>query len=161
MRLVFAIAGGIVLALLMLWRVAVPAVVAPISRGIPIEQIANGGRAPQIGLIAPLPRWIPLPNKGRVIAAGLYPPQPPWGAAAVVMLLIEEPADSFLASYRKRLDGAGFAMYRVPIPPNLIVDAADSAFEADERQGGHVVYVNMRRTHYAQLTFWSPPAPHR
>lgn len=161
MRLVFAIVAGIVVALLVLWRVAVPAAVPPMVRGIPIEKIANGRSAPQIGLIAPLPTWIPLPKRGRAIGAGLYPPQPPWGAAAVVMLRIEEPADVFVSAYRRRLDEAGFAMHQIPIPPNLFVDAADSAFEADERRGGHVVYVTMRRAHYAQLTFWSPPAPHR
>jgi hypothetical protein len=161
MRLAFAIVAGIVVAMLVLWRVAAPASVPPISRGISVEKIGNGRIAPEIGLAAPLPTWIPLPRKGRVIGAGLYPPQPPWGAAAVVMLQIEEPANSFVAAYRKRLDQAGFAMRQIPIPPNLIVDAADSAYEADERSGGHVVYVTMRRTRYAQLTFWSPPAPHR
>src|SRR5689334_25124589 len=129
MRVVLAIAAGIAIALLVLWRAIAPASVPPAPSGIPIEKIANGRTAPQVGLIAPLPKWIPLPEKGRVIGAGLYPPQPPWGAAAVVMLQIQEPAGSFLAGYRKRLDQVGFAMRRIPIPPNLIVDAADSAYE--------------------------------
>ncbi|HEY1638409.1 MAG TPA: hypothetical protein VGF62_07795, partial [Rhizomicrobium sp.] len=97
--------------------------------------------------------------KGRVIGAGTYPPQPPWGAAAVVMLQLEQPADDFLAAYRQRLDRAGFSMKRIPIPPNLVIDAADSAFEGDERNGGHALFITMRKTHYAQLTFWSPPVP--
>jgi hypothetical protein len=159
MRLLFAIAALAAIPLLALWRVGTPAAMPTLPRGIPIEKITNGRVAPRVGLVAPLPKWIPLPEKGRVIGAGLYPPQPPWGAPAVVMLQIEEPAQSFLAAYRKRLNQAGFAMRRTPIPPNLIIDAADSAFEADERNGGHVVYVTMRRTWYAQLTFWSPPAP--
>lgn len=160
MRLTIAVGALITLALVALWRAATPAAMLPMPRGIPVEKIANGRVAPQVGLVAPLPSWIPLPEHGRVIGAGVYPPQPPWGAAAVVMLQIEQPADSFVAAYRKRLDQAGFAMRRTPIPANVIIDAADSAYEADERRGGHVVYVTMRKTCYAQLTFWSPLAPH-
>ena len=160
MKVLLGIIAVVAIAMLVLWRAAAPANVPPKPRGVPIEKIANGRIAPEVGLIAALPTWIPLPGKGRVIGVGLYPPQPPWGAAAVVMLQIAEPADSFVAAYRMRLDQAGFAMRRTPIPANLIVDAADSAFEADERRGGHVVYVTMRRRWYVQLTFWSPPAPH-
>jgi hypothetical protein len=160
MKLPFAIAALAVVAMLVLWRAAMPAPMPPMPRGIPVEKIANGRIAPQVGLVAPLPNWIPLPERGRVVGASLYPPQLPWGAAAVVMLQIEQPADLFVAAYRKRLDQAGFAMHRTPIPANVIIDAADSAYEADERKGGHAVFVTMRKTYYAQLTFWSPPIPY-
>jgi hypothetical protein len=50
-------------------------------------------------------------------------------------------------------------MRRLPTPFNLIIDRPDALFEADERQGGHVIYITMRATRFAQLTFWEPPAP--
>jgi hypothetical protein len=156
---VAGIALFVVAMALAMWRHFTPPPVPPKVNTVAIEEIANGKVAPQIGMMRPLPTWIPLPLKGRVIGAGTYPPQPPWGASAVVMLRLEQPANDFLAAYRQRLDRAGFSTRRIPIPPNLIIDAADSAFEADERKGGHAVFITMRRTHYAQLTFWSPPIP--
>ena len=161
MKFVAGIALFIVALAVAVWRQFAPTTMPTKVNTVSIDKIANGKIAPQIGMITPLPTWIPLPLKGRVIGAGTYPPQPPWGAAAVVMLQLEQPADAFLAAYRQVLDRDGFAMRRIPIPPNLIIDAADSAFEADERNGGHVVYVTMRKTHFAQLTFWAPPAPHQ
>jgi hypothetical protein len=44
----------------------------------------------------------------------------------------------------------------------LIIDRPDAQFEADERQGGHVVYITMRHSgvvRVAQLTFWDPFTP--
>jgi hypothetical protein len=159
MKLVAGSALFIVAMALAIWRSFTSAAQPPARATIPINRIADGKVAPQVGLVTPLPTWIPLPLKGRVIGAGTYPPQPPWGAAAVVMLQLEQPANDFLAAYRQRLDRAGFSMKRIPIPPNLIIDAADSAYEGDERNGGHAVFITMRKTHYAQLTFWSPPIP--
>ena len=71
------IAALLAAALLVLWRALAPASISPMPRGIPIEKIAGGRPAPQIGLVVSLPTSIPLPQKGRVIGAGLYPPQPP------------------------------------------------------------------------------------
>lgn len=161
MKMVAGIALFVVALAVALWRLFTPSPMPAKWNTVAIDKIAGGKIAPQIRMIRPLPAWVPLPIKGRVIGAGTYPPQPPWGAAAVVMLQLDQPADAFVAAYRQRLDHAGFAMRRIPIPPNLIIDAADSAYEADERNGGHVVYVTMRKTHYAQLTFWAPPAPRR
>jgi hypothetical protein len=159
MRLVAGIALFVVAMAFAMLRHFMPPAVPPKVNTVAIERIANGKIAPQVGLLSPLPAWIPLPLKGRVIGAETLPPQPPWGASAVVMLQLEQPADDFVAAYRQRLDRAGFPTRRIPIPANLIIDAADSAFEGDERNGGHAVFITMRKTHYAQLTFWSPPVP--
>ena len=134
-----------------------------IPEGIPIAKLTDGMPHPEVGLIVPLPGRIPLPDSGRVIGAGTYPPQPPWGAAAVVMVVIDGAAADFVAAYGRRLDTAGFSMRRIANPPNLIIDAPGSSYEADEREGGHVAYVTMRSTRdvrVAQLTFWDVPAPH-
>ena len=117
---------------------------------------------PEVYLITPLPSWIPLPDSGTAIAAAVYPPQPPYGMAAVVTLAIEESVADYAAAYGKKLEQAGFSVRRLPIGFNLIIDRPDSQFEADEREGGHVVYITMRSNRvarFAQLTFWNPPVP--
>ena len=139
-----------------------PAPIWKLPKGVPMSQIAGGRPAPQIGLAAPFPDWAPLPEQGDVIGAELVAPQPPYGAAAVMMVHIDESFPAFVAAYRARLAARGFGLEQTPIPPNLGVDAAVAAYEADERQGGHIVYVTLRGTppaRYAQLTFWAPPAP--
>jgi len=162
--LVIAAAAALVALVLLFGRSAIlpDGIPKGIPEGIPIAKLTDGMPHPEVGLIVPLPGWIPLPGSGRVIGAGTYPPQPPWGAAAVVMVVIDGAAADFVAAYGKRLDSAGFSIRRIPNPPNLIIDAPDSSYEADEREGGHVAYVTMRSTRevrVAQLTFWDPPAP--
>jgi len=133
-----------------------------IPKGVPIAAIKDGKLAPSIGLVRPLPGWLPLPDEGRVIGAGTYPPQPPYGVAAVVMLKLSDSDEAFVAAYKKRLGEKGFAMRRIPIQPNLIIDAPTAQYEADERQGGRTIYITMRGTYaarFAQLTFWDVPAP--
>jgi hypothetical protein len=140
---------------------------APVRRpplvSVPVAVIAAGKPAPQIGLTRPFPAWAPLPPRGRVIGAGLYPPQPPYGPAAVAMILLDDSFDDFTAAYRQQLAGRGFALRASPMPPNLIIDRPHAVYEADETQGGRVIYVTLRgggALRVAQLTFWSPPAPH-
>jgi len=132
------------------------------AEGVPIDRIARGEIDPRIGLGAPFPTWAPLPERGQVTGAEVLPPQPPWGASAVIMMRIDESYDAFTASYRRRLDERGFELRSIPIQPNLVIDAPLAQFEADEKQGGHIVYVTYRgdnRARYVQLTFWSPPSP--
>ena len=137
----------------------------PTLRSVPIETIAAGRPAPEIGLIAPFPAWAPLPPRGRVIGAALYPPQPPYGPAAVAMVAIDDSFDGFAEAYGQLLKRRGFDMRSSPMPPNLGIDRPHAVYEADEAGGGHVVYVTLRGgggdLRVAQLTFWSPPAPHR
>jgi hypothetical protein len=115
---------------------------------------------------APLPAWVILPPGGSVVASGVYPPQPPYGAAATITYAIDETAEQFAAAYGAQLAAAGYAVR--PIAPrfNIAFDEPDLQFEADERadgpRGGHVVYITLRHvqsTRFAQLTFWEPPAP--
>ena len=57
---------------------------------------------------------------------------------------------------------AGYAVRPVAPRFNIAFDEPDLQFEADERAGGHVVYIALRHTRaarFAQLTFWDPPAP--
>jgi hypothetical protein len=162
-KIVLAIVAVVAGAALLLWQAAVP-VLPPgipkgIPHGIPIAVIAGGRVEPRIGLMAPLPRWMPLPDRGLVIGAGIYPPQPPFGAAAVVMLKLDESQEAFAASYAKQLEHDGFSVRRLPTPFNLIVDRPDGQFEANERKSGRAIYVTLRATHFAQLTFWDSPAP--
>ena len=45
---------------------------------------------------------------------------------------------------------------------HLIIDKPDAAYEADEKNGGHVAYITLRHgfnIRMAQLTFYAPPAP--
>ena len=134
----------------------------PPDHEIPVAEIA-GEPQPRIGLFKPLPSWIPLPEDGYVTGAALYPPQPPYGPAAVVMLRYEETQGAFVVNYRHRLERAGFALRRVPFVFHLIVDRPDAVYEADETNGGHVAYITLRhgwQGRFAQLTFYAPPAPH-
>ena len=133
--------------------------VPQMPKGVPVAALAARKPLPQIGLVAPLPQWMPLPDRGIVLGAGLYPPQPPFGPAASMMIRLEESQGEFAAAYEKRLIDAGFAMRRIPSPPNLIIDAPDACYEADERMGGRTIYITLRAKHYVQLTFWDVPAP--
>jgi hypothetical protein len=157
-KIVLAIVAVVFAAAIVLWRgTAAPDLSIP--RGIPIAMIAGGRLEPQIGLVAPLPRWMPLPDRGLVVGAGTYPPQPPFGAAATVMLKLDESQKEFTTSYLKQLERAGFSVRHLPPPFNLIVDRPDDQFEADERKGARAIYITLRATHFAQLTFWDSPAP--
>lgn len=136
--------------------------------GIPVEALAAARDRPQprIDLTAPLPAWIPLPDRGRIITAGLYPPQPPYGAAATLTLVIDETAEAFAAAYGTRLGQAGFALRIVAPRFNVAFDEPDLQFEAVEIAGapsaGRVIYVSLRHTRagrFAQLTCWEPPVP--
>src|SRR5207244_1738602 len=100
-RMRYAVAA-ITIALTVVVILTRPSVAPPKSslHGIPISMIANGKPEPRIGLFKPLPSWIPLPETGFVTGAGLYPPQQPFGPAAVVMVRYEEPAGEFAANYR-------------------------------------------------------------
>lgn len=132
--------------------------------GVPVARLAAGFSAPALGLRRPLPAWLPLPETGWVIAAGAYPPQPPFGASATILLRLEQSSDGFVASYRTRLAHAGFALrsnevllHRGPFDPML-----EQAFEADAKPGGPTIYIAIRGRpgrEFAQLTFWNPPAP--
>ena len=54
--------------------------------------------------------------------------------------------DAFTATYRDVLERRGFTMRALPEPPNLGVDRARrQRYEADEAQGGHVVYRDLAR----------------
>jgi len=133
----------------------------PRPYGVPIAAIASGQPAPRIGLIGPFPAWAPLPGRGLVVGAELSGPRPPYGAAAMIMLVIDDSFDAFAAAYGRRLTQAGFVMRRIPIGASLVIDRPVAQFEADEREGGHVVYVTFRgdaQMRYVQLTFWAPPA---
>lgn len=133
----------------------------PPYREIPVAQIV-GKPLPHIGLMAPLPNWIPLPERGYVSGAELFPPHPPYGAAAVVMLRYDETQAQFLVTYRHRLASAGFAMRPILFPYHLIVDKPDAAYEADEKNGGRVGYIVLRHgfnKRSAQITFYESPAP--
>jgi hypothetical protein len=132
------------------------------SAGVSIDRIARGETDPQIGLGAPFPAWAPLPQRGQVTGAEVLPPQPPWGASAVIMMRIDETYDAFTVGYRRRLAERGFELKPIPIQPNLVIDAPLAQFQADETAGGHVVYVTYRggaRARYVQLTYLSPPSP--
>jgi hypothetical protein len=101
------------------------------------------------------------------VASGTYPPQPPYGAAAVITYLIDETGERFAAAYGAQLAAAGFDLRPIAII-DLPFNAPDAQFEADERgagpTGGHVIYLTLRHTDagiFAQLTFWDPPAPRR
>ena len=118
--------------------------------------------AADAGVSAPMPAWAILPPGGRVVTSGVYPPQPPYGAAATITYAIAETAEQFAAAYTAQLAAAGYAVRRIPPQFNIAFDEPDLQFEADERSGGHVVYVSLRHsgtTRFAQLTFWDPPAP--
>jgi hypothetical protein len=152
--------AGVAIVLLQGWSTPLP---API-KGVPIASIANGETLPHIGLVTPLPDWIPLPESGTVIGAGVYPRRPPYGAAAVVMLKLDMSADAFVAAYGRRLAATGFPLRRIPSPPNLVIDAPYATYEAKDRKNGNTVFVTIRSfwsPHYAQLTFWNPPVPYR
>ena len=118
------------------------------------------------GLNAPMPAWAILPPGGQVVTSGVYPPQPPYGAAATITYAIPETAEQFAAAYAAQLAAAGYAVRRIPPQFNIAFDEPDLQFEADERSGGplggHVIYVSLRHTRttrFVQLTFWDPPAP--
>jgi len=159
---VIVVAVAAIAVLIVFTGTVAPFVPRGLPKGIPVAELADGKPHPEILLIAPLPEWIPLPDSGRAITAGVYAPQPPYGAAAVVMVAIDEAPEDYAAAYGRKLEGAGFSVRRLPIGFNLIIDRPEAQFEADEREGGHIVYITMRGAgdaHFAQLTFWNPPVP--
>src|SRR4029077_18783056 len=129
MKIAIAALAAVLIAALLLHqsRPASP----PLPRGIPMAMIVNGKPQQRIGLLVSLPGWIPLPEKGYVTGAELFPPQPPFGLAAGVMPGCDEPSDEFIVNYRGRLERAGFAWRRNPILFHLIVDKPDAQYEAD------------------------------
>lgn len=151
------------LLLLVAAAIAARAYVPPMSpyREIPVAQVL-GKPLPYIGLAAPLPNWIPLPQTAYVSGAELFPPHLPYGPGAVIVLRYDETQAQFVVNYRHRLERAGFAMRRIPILFHLVIDKPDAAYEADEKNGGHVGYIVLRhawKARFAQLTFYEPPAP--
>jgi hypothetical protein len=88
MRALFVIVAAAVLVLLFVTSGTISPVV---PKGIPIKALGDGKPHPEILLIAPLPGWIPLPDSGSAISAGVYAPQPPYGAAAVIMVRTDAP----------------------------------------------------------------------
>jgi hypothetical protein len=86
---------------------------------------------------APMPAWAILPPGGKVVASGVYPPQPPYGAAATITYAIDETAEEFLAACGAQLAAADYAVRRVT-PVDLPFNAPDAQFEADERPVGAV-----------------------
>ena len=151
-RLLALLAALALVAAFALWRPPAP------------PTIADANVAP-----APMPAWAILPPGGKVVASGVYPPQPPYGAAAVITYAIDATAEEFIAAYGAQLASAGYAVRRVT-PLDLPFNAPEAQFEADERAdipgggpgGGHVIYVTLRHVQtarFAQLTFWDPPAP--
>ena len=156
-------------ALLLLLLIVVTAMIAtrgytspmPPYHEIPIDQV-TGKPLPHIGLGAPLPNWIPLPERGYVSGAELFAPHLPYGPGAVIVLRYDETQAQFVVNYRHRLERAGFVMRRIPILFHLIIDKPDAAYEADEENGGRVGYIvlrHARKGRFAQLTFYDPPAP--
>lgn len=160
LSIIVAIAAGIAVLALRGWLYPVlpPDVPIGIPKGIPIAALA-GRAAPQIGLIAPVPDWMPLPDNGRATGAALFPPQPPFGPGAVVMVKLDGSEAAFVASYRDRLARRGFQVRHLPPPFSLIIDAPDDQFEADARNG-RSIFITLRGRRFAQLTFWDVPAPH-
>lgn len=152
MARLLALAAAVLFVALLLWR---PALLPP----------------PPAPVIAPepMPAWAILPPGNRkVVAAGTYPPQPPYGAAATITYLLQETGEQFVAAYRAQLAAAGYAIRRVT--PRDLFQVPDLQLEADEQGagptggagGGHVIYITLRHTwagSFAQLTFWAPPAP--
>jgi hypothetical protein len=160
MRSAIAILAILVLLLVLSWGRLTA--VDP-AAGIPVEVLAavRDRPQPQIGLMGPLPAWIPLPAHGQVTRAGLSAPQPPYGASATLMLLIDEGAEAFAADYRARLELAGYRVRDIPPGFNVAFDEPDLQLQAEGPEG-HVVYVSLRHTRaarFAQLTCWEPPAP--
>ena len=145
-----------------LWRGVGVVDLPPPSEGVPVGEIAKGQPLPQIGLTGPFPAWAPLPDGGTATGAEITPPQPPYGAAAVLMLKIDSDYPTFQAAYARRLAEHGFTLNPIPIQPNLGVDRPVAQFEAPEKNGAHVIYVTYRggaSTRYVQLTYWTTPAP--
>src|ERR1043165_7433670 len=138
-----------------------PAPLALPRATLPVATLGNGLPRPEVGLLGPLPDWIPLPETGRVFSAGLYPPQPPYGPAAVIMLEIDVSAEAFVPAYVERRRQAGFASRRYD-QPSMPWDRPDMQFEAKDATGAHVIYITMRHGYdvrMAQLTYWSAPVP--
>jgi hypothetical protein len=135
-------------------RTAVPLA----ETGVPIAELAKGKPFAGIGLLAPLPTWLPLPKKGRAISGGVYPPQPPFGAASVIVLAIDEPIDEFLGSYARILESAGFTLSRLPNPA-IPTDMAEARYEATNATRSRYVFVTLRQSWFVQLTFWDAPVP--
>lgn len=139
-----------------------------LPEGMPVETLAATRDRPQpkLRLAQPLPAWIPLPETGFVVTAGLYPPQPPYGAAATVTLKTDLAAEAFVAAYRARLEQAGFTVRAISPGFNVAFDNPDVTLEAIETAAApvaaRVIYVALRRTRagqFAQITAWNPPAP--
>ena len=125
MRAWFALIAAAVLVVLVTTSGTIGTVMA---KGIPIKELGDGKPHPEILLIEPLPGWIRLPDSGSAISAGVYPPQPPYGAAAVIMVMTDDFSADFAADYGRRLERAGFfgAAHSDPIP-------------SDHRQAGRSV----------------------
>ncbi|HEY7609470.1 MAG TPA: hypothetical protein VIF14_09580 [Alphaproteobacteria bacterium] len=155
----FAIAALVIGTTLFAWQ-TLPAM-AP-AAGIPVERLREeAARGAVRYLTAPLPEWLPLPASGRVSVAGDYAPQPPYGAAISITLVIDEPALDFAAAYSAMLGAAGYRVRRV-VPPFDFTFASDAALDAyDPKSGRYVVCVlrHSRAARFAQITFWEAPAP--
>src|SRR5579863_970827 len=148
-----AVLGVVVLAA---WRLT-DVLPAPVIAGIPIGDLARGQPHPSIGLGGPFPAWAPLPDKGLVTGAEIAAPRAPWGASAVAMVKIDDDVDHFMAGYGPRLAASGFRVRRLTTPIGLLIDRPEAQFQADDRQGGHVVYITFlgdARARYVQLTYW-------
>ena len=112
-------------------------------------------------LTAPLPEWLPLPPSGRVTTGGSYPPQPPYGAAISLMLVIDLSAEDFAAAYSEKLTAAGYRVRCIPAPFDFTF-ATDGALDAYDPASGRYVVCVLRHNakhRFAQVTFWEPPAP--
>jgi len=154
-----AMAVLVLVGVLLAWQ-TLPAI--PPSFDIPIERLRDEARRGTLPhLTAPLPDWLPLPESGRVSTAGAYPPQPPYGAAVLITLVIAETPEEFLAAYSARLTAAAYQVRRVA-PPFDFTFATDGALDAYDHATGRYVYCVVRHTRaarFAQITFWEPPAP--
>ena len=109
----------------------------------------------------PLPAWVPLPETGRAIGAGAYPPQPPYGAAFSMMVALDEAPDDFIDRYRRRLAVAGFKLQTAP-NPMIPTDVAKARFKATNEQGTRHVFLALRQTWtgwFMQITFWDGLVP--
>jgi hypothetical protein len=154
-----AIAALIVGGLALAWQ-AMPAIPPPLD--IPVERLrAEAARGALPYVTAPLPEWLPLPDSGRVTTGGSYSPQPPYGAAISLTLVIDVPAEDFAAAYGAKLAAAGYRVRRVP-PPFDFTFATDGALDAYDAASGRYVVCVLRhnaKNRFAQITFWEPPAP--
>ncbi len=154
-----AIAALVVGGLLLAWQ-SLPAMAPTVD--VPIAELrAEAARGAVPHLSRPLPDWLPLPARGRVTAAGDYKPQPPYGAAISITLVIGETPEEFAAAYSALLSEIGYRVRRVA-PPFDFTFATDGALDAYDPSSGRYVFLVLRHNganRFAQVTFWEPPAP--